>query len=59
MATTARPVRSETEAPPPRERALCDIFDIVEDALEKMGPEERKAWMSGLSETVEKLEKQA
>jgi hypothetical protein len=59
MATIARQVRSETEAPPSRERALCTIFDIVEDSLEKMGPEERKAWISGLSETVEKLEKQA
>jgi hypothetical protein len=58
MATTARPVRSETEAPLSRERALCNIFDVVDDALDKMGPEERKAWINGLSETVEKLEKQ-
>jgi hypothetical protein len=59
MATIARQVRSETEAPPSRESALCTIFDVVEEALEKMGPEERKAWISGLSETVEMLEKQA
>lgn len=60
MATAVRPVRSETAAAPPsNERALCEIFDIVEDALEKLPAEKRKAWIDGLSETVEKLEKQA
>ncbi len=41
------------------EQALCKIFDIFEDALEKMPPEKQKAWLDGLSETVEKLEKHA
>jgi hypothetical protein len=41
-----------------REEALCSIFDTVEDALEKLTPEKRKAWLDDLSATAERLEKQ-
>jgi hypothetical protein len=40
------------------EQALCAIFDTVEDALEKLTPEKRKAWLDDLSETARRLEKQ-
>jgi len=59
MATAVRPVRSEAEAPPSPERALCDLFDIVEDALDKLPAAKRKAWIDGYSGTAEKPEKQA
>jgi hypothetical protein len=60
MSTAARPINSEEQAAPQSpEHALCDIFDMVEDALEKLTPEKRKAWLDDLSATAERLEKQA
>jgi hypothetical protein len=53
MATSAHPVPTEMEsADCTPEWALCDLFDIVEDALEKKTPVERKAWLDGLSATA-------
>jgi len=57
MASATRTIRSE-EQTMTREEALCSIFDTVEDALEKLTPEKRKAWLDDLSATAERLEKQ-
>ena len=60
MATATHAIASEDEAPVQTpEQAICEIFDIVEDALEKLTPEKRKAWLDDLSATVQRLEKQA
>jgi hypothetical protein len=62
MATAAGSIRSESEervALESPEQALCAIFDVVEDALEKLTPEKRKLWLNDLSATAERLEKQA
>jgi hypothetical protein len=57
MATIAHPVDLEqASAHQTPEQALCTIFDLFEDELEKMTPEKRKAWLGGLSETAEKLD---
>jgi hypothetical protein len=53
-----RPIPS-TEKAQTYEQLLCSIFDSVEDALEKMTPEKRKAWLDDLSATVGRLERQA
>jgi hypothetical protein len=59
MATIAHPVDLEqASAHQTPEQALCAMFDLFEDVLEKMSPEKRKAWLAGLSETVENPEKQ-
>jgi len=59
MATPTSPnylqEHAATETP---EQALCAIFDLVEDALQKLTPENRKAWLDDLSETAERLERQ-
>jgi hypothetical protein len=60
MATLANPVYLDAVlTKQTHEQALCNIFDIFEDALETMSPEKRKAWLDGLSETVETLDKRA
>jgi hypothetical protein len=60
MAIATHPVVLEQTTPAPTpEQALCTIFDIFEDSLEKMTPEKRKAWLDGLSETAETLDKRA
>jgi len=60
MATATRPTFSqEPAASETPEQALCAIFDLVEDELEKLTPEKRKAWLDDLSATAERLEKQA
>lgn len=60
MATATHPITcDEQEALQTPEQALCTIFDIVEDALEKLTPEKRKEWLDDLSATVERLEKPA
>jgi len=52
--------RLQREVPPDSpEQALCAVFDVVEDALEKLTPEKRKLWLDDLSATAERLEKQA
>lgn len=60
MATFANPAHShnalDTKSP---EQALCTIFDIVEDAIQKLPTTERKSWLDALSETAERLEKRA
>jgi hypothetical protein len=42
-----------------REQALCTIFDIVEEAVEGLTPEQRKVALDGISATAEKLRKRA
>ena len=60
MATAVRSNRSEKQATPTsREQALCTIFDIFEEALEELEPEQRKAALDGISATAEKLRKRA
>jgi hypothetical protein len=59
MATSVYPVGPEHESTPQSpEQALCAMFDLFEDAIENMTAEKRKAWLEGLSEAAEKLEKQ-
>jgi hypothetical protein len=60
MATIPHPVdldQTSDHASP--EQALCAMFDLFEDALDKMSPEKRKAWLAGLSETAETLDTRA
>ena len=57
-ASTPSRIQSDQETESP-EQPLCAIFDVVEDALDKLSPEKRQAWLGGLSATAEKLEKQA
>lgn len=52
---TPKAEEQATSASP--EQALCSIFDIVEDALEKLPPKERGAWLSDLSETAAELDR--
>jgi len=61
MATAAHPPNSHKEkaASASPEQALCDLFDVVEDALGEMAPDKRKAWLEELSATAETLDKQA
>jgi hypothetical protein len=59
MATATHEIRSEDEARVlTPEQAICEIFDIFEDALEKMPPDKRKACLDDLSATAERLERQ-
>ncbi len=61
MATTAGSIRADSQAKvalESRKQALCTIFDLMEDALEHLTPEQRKLWLDDLSATAEKLEKQ-
>jgi len=62
MAIAARSNHPRLEREVPQdspEQALCAVFDVVEDALEKLTPEKRKLWLDDLSATAERLEKQA
>ena len=60
MATATRSITDKSqEKQMSPEQALCTIFDIVEDQLEQMTPEARKAWLEDLSESAEKHRKHA
>ncbi len=56
QSTASEPAQHSSLSP---EQALCDLFDVVEDAIEQLPVEKRKAWLDGLSATAETLERRS